>query len=79
MMIRLEKETPFLELVRTLELMKIHGPAKVRGGPFVKGFHTDEDLAVIQNLLECEYFRREDDSVPVSKIASGGPPKVDET
>lgn len=35
-MTRLEKETPFLELVRTLELMTSYGPAKVRGGPFVR-------------------------------------------
>lgn len=35
-MTKLEKETSFLELIRTLELMAKYGPAKVRGGPFVK-------------------------------------------
>lgn len=77
-MVRLEKETPFLELVRTLELMRIHGPSKVRGGPFVKGFHNEDDLKTIQVLLECENFRREED-VPAKFAIGITTPKSDDT
>lgn len=51
-------ETPFLELVKTLEYMQEYGISKVRGGPFVKEVHTAEDLATIENLLESESFKR---------------------
>ena len=55
---RLEKETPFLELVRTLELMKEHGPDMVRGGPFCNRAHSSDDLEMIKTLLESDSFGR---------------------
>ena len=64
-MIRLETETmPFLELIRTLELMKKFGIDKVRGGPFVRFLHTAEDVSMIQKLFESEdYGRRGSETV----------------
>ena len=60
---KLEKETPFLELVRTLELMKEHGPENVRGGPFCNRVHSVQDLEVIKTLLESDSFGRNDPKV----------------
>lgn len=66
---RLEKETPFLELVRTLELMKEHGPDLVRGGPFCNRVHSTEDLDVIKTLLDSDSFGR--DKTSETKTAGG--------